>query len=261
MDPVVTGGVIGVGGTLLGVSVQELLTRMRERGKRRRLARRAVAAITGELIATVSILDKALERQAWWAEGDEPRRDDWSRYRDALAEEVDVETVMRIGIAYDTVRSLAASRSSPLTPASTGRLRKMLRDDPQGRSFFSLIWTNDRWPWAAVETEQTRAAIWEVLTEHLWPLQKRYSNGLKMSHGSYLKANRRAFGQASCSPRMVPSGLKDKRSMKRSLRRSQKRAWTRLFKSRERDGTRREGSSPIHSSTFRYSYGSTFLRN
>jgi hypothetical protein len=173
MDPVVTGGVIGVVGTLLGVSVQELLTRMRERGKRRRLARRAVAAITGELIATVSILDKALERQAWWPEGDEPRRDEWNRYRDALAEEVDVETVMRIGIAYDTVRSLAASRSSPLTPESTGRLRKMLRDDPQGRSFFSLIWTNDRWPWAAVETEQTRAAIWEVLTEHLWPLQKR----------------------------------------------------------------------------------------
>ena len=173
MDPVVTGGLIGVGGTLLGVSVQDLLTRMRERGNRRLLARRAVTAITGELIATVSILDKALERQAWWPEGDEPRRDEWNRYRDALAEEVHVETVMRIGIAYDTIRSLAATRSSPLTPASTGRLRKMLRDDPQGRSFFSLIWTNDRWPWAAVETEQTRAAIWEVLTEHLWPLQKR----------------------------------------------------------------------------------------
>jgi hypothetical protein len=173
MDPVVTGGIIGVGGTLLGVSVQELLTRLREHGNRRLLARRALIAITGELIATVSILDKALERQAWWPEGDEPRRDEWNRYRDALAEEVDVETVMRIGIAYDTIRSLAATRSSPLTPTSTGRLRKMLRDDPQGRSFFSLIWTNDRWPWAAVETEQTRAAIWEVLTEHLWPLQRR----------------------------------------------------------------------------------------
>jgi hypothetical protein len=173
MDPVVIGGLIGVGGTLLGVSVQELLTRMRERSDRRLLARRAVTAITSELIATVSILDKALERQAWWPEGDEPMRDEWNRYRDALAEELDVETVMRIGIAYDTIRSLAATRSSPLTPASTGRLRKMLRDDPQGRSFFSLIWTNDRWPWAAMETAQTRAAIWEVLTEHLWPLQKR----------------------------------------------------------------------------------------
>jgi hypothetical protein len=49
----------------------------------------------------------------------------------------------------------------------------MLRDDPEGRSFFSLVWTNDRWPWAADETQQTREAVWVVLTETLWPLQKR----------------------------------------------------------------------------------------
>jgi hypothetical protein len=80
---------------------------------------------------------------------------------------------MRISIVYDTTRSLAATRSSPLTRVSKGRLARMLRDDPEGRSFFSLIWTDDRWPWAADETLQTRAAVWEVLTEYLWPLQRR----------------------------------------------------------------------------------------
>lgn len=173
MDPVVVGGLIGVGGTLLGVAAQDSLVRLRERRDRGRLARRAVTAVAGELVATVSILDKAAERQAWWPEGDEPRRDEWDRYRDALAEDLDTETVMRIGIVYDTVRSLAAARSSPLTPVSRGRRARVLRDDPEGRSFLSLIWTEDRWPWAAEETMQTRAAVWEILTESLWPLQRR----------------------------------------------------------------------------------------
>jgi hypothetical protein len=112
MDPVVTGGLIGVGGTLLGVVTQDGLARLRDRTNRRRLARRAVTAVVSELVATVSILDKALERQAWWPDGDEPRRNEWDRYRDALSEELDTETVMRISIVYDTIRSLAATRST-----------------------------------------------------------------------------------------------------------------------------------------------------
>jgi hypothetical protein len=122
MDPVVTGGLIGEGGTLLGAGVQDALASLRERRRDRRLRRRAVTAIVGELVATVSILDKSLTRQAWWPEGDEPRRDEWERHRDVLAEELDTETVMRIGIVYDSIRSLAATRSSPLMPVSKGPL-------------------------------------------------------------------------------------------------------------------------------------------
>lgn len=173
MDPVVTGGLIGIGGTLIGIGTQEALASWRERRVSRRRRLRAVTTIMSELVATVSILDKALERQAWWPNGDEPRSVEWHRYRDALAEELDAETMMRIGIVYDTIRSLAATRSSPLTPVSRGRLKRMLRDDPEGRSFFSLIWTDDRWPWAAEETRQTRDAVWTLLRERLWPVQKR----------------------------------------------------------------------------------------
>jgi hypothetical protein len=172
MDPVVTGGLIGVGGTLLGTIAQDALATLRERRRDRRLRRRAVTAIVGELIATVSILDMALTRQAWWPEGDEPRRDEWDRYRDSLAEKLDTETVMGIGIVYDTLRSLAATRSSPLSPVSRGRMARLLRDDPEGRSFFSLIWTGDRWPCAAEETQTTRDAVWTILVETLWPLQR-----------------------------------------------------------------------------------------
>ena len=173
MDPVVTGGLIGIAGTLIGVGTQEALATWREGRRNRRLRLRAVTAIASELISTVSILDKALERQAWWPEGDEPRSEEFQRYRDALAEELDAETMMRLAIVYDTIRSLAATRSSPLTPVSRGRLKRLLRDDPQGRSFFSLIWMIDRWPTAAEETQQTRDGVWAFLTEHLWPAQKR----------------------------------------------------------------------------------------
>jgi hypothetical protein len=158
MDPVVTGGLIGEGGTLLGAGVQDALASLRERRRDRRLRRRAVTAIVGELVATVSILDKSLTRQAWWPEGDEPRRDEWERHRDVLAEELDTETVMRIGIVYDSIRSLAATRSSPLMPVSKGPLARLLRHDPEGRSFFGLIWTADRWPWAATSVLESRCA-------------------------------------------------------------------------------------------------------
>jgi hypothetical protein len=173
MDPVVTGGLIGIGGTLLGVGAQEVLAVWGNRRRDRRFRRRAVTAIVSELIATVSILDKALERQAWWPEGDAPRTDAWERYRDGLADELDTETLMRVAIVYDSVRSLAATRSSPLAPTSRGPLKRLLRQDPEGRSFFSLIWTNDRWPSAADETQHTRDVVWTLLVETLWPVQRR----------------------------------------------------------------------------------------
>jgi len=173
MDPVATGALLGIGGTLLGVIAQERLTVRRERRHELRMRRRAVRAIVGELSTTVSILDKALERQAWWPEGDEPRSDEWQRYRDDLGEELDTESLMRIGFVYESVRSLAATRSSPLSPAGRGQMRRLLRDDPQGRSFFSLIWTADRWPCAAEETQHTRDLVLEVLADTLRPVVQR----------------------------------------------------------------------------------------
>jgi hypothetical protein len=172
VDPVVTGGLIGIGGTLVGVGAQEALTIWREKRRDRRFRRRAVTAIVSELIATVSILDKALERQAWWPEGDEPRSDAWERYRDGLADELDTETLMRIGIVYDSIRSLAATRSSPLAPDGPGPLRRLIREDPQGRSFFSLFGKHDRWPGAAHETQHTRNVVWNLLVETLRPVQR-----------------------------------------------------------------------------------------
>ena|SRR5438445_1969553 len=173
MDPVVTGGLIGIGGTLLGVLSQEAIAGWRERERNKRLRLRAVSAVEGELLNTVSVLDKALQRGAWWPEGDEPRSDEWQRYRDVLADEFDEEILTRGTIVYNTIRSLAATCSSPLTPVSRGRLKRMLRDDPHGRSFFSLIWTDDRWPTAADETRQTRDEATAFLTECLRPLHDR----------------------------------------------------------------------------------------
>ncbi len=73
MNPVIAGGLIGVGGTLLGVITQGVIAALREkRSGRRRL--HGITAIVAELVATVSLLDKAMERQAWWPEGDERRR-------------------------------------------------------------------------------------------------------------------------------------------------------------------------------------------
>jgi hypothetical protein len=173
MDPVVTGGLIGIAGTLIGVGTQEALANWRESRRNRRLRMRAVTAIASELISTVSILDKALERQAWWPEGDEPRSEAFQRYHDALGGGARRGDEYAPRIVYDTIRSLTATRSSPLTPVSRGRLKRLLRDDPQGRLFFSLIWMVDRWPTAAEETQQTRDVVWAFLTEDLWPAQKR----------------------------------------------------------------------------------------
>ena len=184
MDSTVTGGLIGVGGAVVGALSAEGLTVLRERRAMRRQLKRAVSAIENELLETASILNKALERGAWWPEGDEPKNEEWRRYRDVLAEEVDEATVVRGSILYSTVRSLAATRSNPLTPVSRGPLRRMLRDDPQGRSFFSLIWTDDRWPSAREEVEQTLADVWAFLLECMRPLHLRvFGNGVASLDG------------------------------------------------------------------------------
>jgi hypothetical protein len=173
MDSVLAGGLIGIGGTLLGVGTQEGLASLRERRRKQRQLLQAMTAVTSELISTVSILNTALERQAWWPEGDEPLSDEWKRNREVLTDALDYELIVRTSIVYESVRSLAATRSSPLSPVSRGRLRRLLRDDPGGRSFFSLIWTNDRWPWAAAEVEQTRHDIGVLLAEGLGPVHTR----------------------------------------------------------------------------------------
>ena len=138
MDPVVTGGLIGTGGTLLGVLSQEAIAGWRERERNKRLRLRAVSAVEGELLNTVSVLDKALQRGAWWPEGDEPRSDEWQRYRDVLADEFDEEILTRGTIVYNTIRSLAATCSSPLTPVGWAA-----EADAARRSAWPLILQSD----------------------------------------------------------------------------------------------------------------------
>ena len=77
---------MGIGGTAVGAVLQEGLVSWRARRADRRARRRAVVAIVGELLDAVSILHKALERQAWWPEGDEPRQLEWQRHQEALIE-------------------------------------------------------------------------------------------------------------------------------------------------------------------------------
>lgn len=175
MDPVLAGGLIGIGGTLIGVLAQEALASWRARRENKRRLLRALTAVSSELLSTVSILNKALERQAWWPEGDEPLRDEWKRNYDVLNDALPYEDATRINIVYESVRSLSATRSSPLTPISEpgSPLAEMLSNDPSGRSFFALIWTNDRWPDAAAEVEQTRNDVGAVLGECLGPVHKR----------------------------------------------------------------------------------------
>ena len=75
--------------------------------------------------------------------------------RDALAEELGAEPMMpnRDRLRDDSVAGSHALKS--VDPSEQGRLRRLLRDDAEGRLFFSLIWTDDRWPWATDETRQT----------------------------------------------------------------------------------------------------------
>jgi hypothetical protein len=174
MDPVLAGGLIGIAGTLVGVLAQTALSAWRERREGKRRLLRALTAVSSELLSTVSILNKTLERQAWWPEGDEPLSDEWKRNRDVLTDALSYEVVSRINMVYESVRSLAATRSSPLTPRGKPRSRfnRMLRDDPAGKSFFALIWTDDRWPSAAAEVEQARYDVGAVLSECIGPVHR-----------------------------------------------------------------------------------------
>ena len=174
MDPVLAGGLIGIAGTLVGVLAQTALSAWRERREGKRRLLRALTAVSSELLSTVSIFDKALQRQAWWPEGDHPLSDEWKRNRDVLTDALSYEVVSRINIVYESIRSLAATRSSPLTPIGEPGTpqAQMLSDDPSGRSFFALIWTNDRWPEAREQVEQTRHDVGAVLSECIGPVHR-----------------------------------------------------------------------------------------
>jgi hypothetical protein len=191
-------GLIGIGGALLGVLVQFGLTTWRESRGQRARRRRAVAAVVRELVSTVSILDMALRRQAWWSEGDEPLSVEWESYRDDLAQEVDLETFTKIGFVYDSIRSLVATRSSPMSPTVGDfsprglRLRWFLRKDTEQRSFLHLIWLPERWPEADANVRNTLNATWEALGA-LRPVQLRLLS--RGERKQWKEAERRAAEQ------------------------------------------------------------------
>jgi hypothetical protein len=170
MDDVVTGGLIGIGGTILGVVVQDRIALVRAGRERRQTQRVAITAMTSELLATASILHKALDRQAWWPEGDEPREIEWQRHRPVLVELLDRDALQQTTITYEVIRSLAATRASPLLPGR-GAMNALRRRDPAGRTFFSLAWTTDRWPEADAQTRQTLDDI-AALLDRLRPTEE-----------------------------------------------------------------------------------------
>ena len=163
MEPVVTGALIGAGAVTFGQVLQQGGDVFRASRDRRRTRRQAITAVVGELLATASILDMALERQAWWPEGDEPKHDEWDRYQDQLFDLLDQDDFMVLRMTYESLRSLAASRSSPVGPVPRGRLRRLVTSDPQGNTFFSLIWVDGRWPWADSDTRDTFNSVWKSL--------------------------------------------------------------------------------------------------
>ena len=174
MDPVVVGGLLGIGGTAVGAVLQEGLVTWRARSAERRGRRRAVVAIVGELLDAVSILHKALERQAWWPEGDEPRQIEWQRHQEALVEVLDEETYQAIRMSYESLRSLAATRNEPLVDLTTiGPRNKLGRRQglPPGMRWF---WVGGRWLSAE---EDVRGALQATATalELLRPTHMRLS--------------------------------------------------------------------------------------
>ena len=164
MDPVVTGGLLGIGGAVAGAVTQESISIGRERRRVRTRRRRAVFAVIGELLATASILEMALTRQAWVVLGGcaaqrqvgaPPRRPGRDARSGRLRDGTDLCT---------SRRSLCGTRLSPLTPGEPGSpLTEIIERDPLGESFFSLIWTNDRWPWADENTRGTLTGVQEAL--------------------------------------------------------------------------------------------------
>jgi len=145
MDPVVVGGLLGIGGTAVGAVLQEGLVSWRAWRANRRGRRRAVIAIVGELLDAVSILTKALERQAWWPEGDQPRQIEWQRHQEALLEVLGEQTYQAVRMSYESLRSLTATRNEPLIDLADAGPRDRLgrrRGPPPGMRWF---WVGGRW--------------------------------------------------------------------------------------------------------------------
>ena len=106
---------MGIGGTAVGAVLQEGLV---SRRADRRARRRTYVAIVGELLDAVSILHKALERQAWWPEGDEPRQLEWQRHQEAL---IEVRSMTRTFYG-STIWALLRCRRRPRTSFLNRRL-------------------------------------------------------------------------------------------------------------------------------------------
>jgi hypothetical protein len=72
-----------------------------------------------------------------------------------------------VSFVYESIRSLAATRSSPISPTvgdlslSGLRVRWLLTKDEEQRSFLHLIWLPERWPEAEANVRGTRAAVWD----------------------------------------------------------------------------------------------------
>lgn len=127
MDAVVAGGVIGVGGTLLGTVanglLQEFTLNRRLKREARARSRRAVIAVSGELLAGQSVLMTCLEQDAWWPDTDAPLDQRWEQHHDALLDALDADSFESTKQAYESIRSLKAVRDEALAelPTQSGR--------------------------------------------------------------------------------------------------------------------------------------------
>jgi hypothetical protein len=127
VDPVVTGGLIGIGGSVAGALVADRLAAWRERRAAKARRRRAIFAVMSELIENVSVLDHALFREAWWPRGDEPRTVDWDRFAGDLVEELPWPVWHGLYATYGSLRSLIATRNERMPSPMPLRLRLRLR--------------------------------------------------------------------------------------------------------------------------------------
>jgi hypothetical protein len=144
-------GAVGVLGTLVGVVLNDLLTRSREKRAASARQRRAITAVVGELLDAASILDRAIKRQAWWPPGDSPRDRAWEKYGDDLAQVLNDEQWNRLRMTYETLRSLDALRDVPQTIA------------PPGNSPSQEAQWASRWPDADSSARDSNTAVWAAL--------------------------------------------------------------------------------------------------
>jgi hypothetical protein len=109
--------------------------------------------VTGELLATESVLQMALQRHAWWPDEDAPVDGRWEQHHDALLDALDADLFEHVKMAYESLRSLQAVRAQLL-----------VRD----RRRRPLHWKADRlhraWgPQAEGVVQQCFDGIWAVL--------------------------------------------------------------------------------------------------